>query len=82
MCDTCFRYVYGLDITDTLSFDDADNLLYAAEKYIITDLRDRLAQRLMMLLNTDNICSLMNNPACYQPLELNAQINKVTVLFF
>lgn len=73
------RFVYGHDTSSTLCFDDADNLLYAAEKYMISDLKDNLAERLMSLLNCENICILMNNPACYQALELNSLINEVGI---
>lgn len=72
-----FRFVYGYDIAANLSFDDADNLLYAAEKYIMTTLKNQLAIRLMSLLNYDNICSLLNNPACFRHLELDRAITRV-----
>ncbi|XP_054284055.1 uncharacterized protein LOC129000970 isoform X2 [Macrosteles quadrilineatus] len=71
------RYVYGYDTTATMEFDEADNLLYVAEKYLMKPLKDSLAARLMTLLNTDNICSLMNNPACYTHLELDSAITKI-----
>ncbi|XP_054284798.1 uncharacterized protein LOC129001505 isoform X4 [Macrosteles quadrilineatus] len=71
------RYVYGYDTTATMEFDEADNLLYVAEKYLMKPLKDSLAARLMTLLNKDNICSLMNNPACYTHLELDSAITKI-----
>ncbi|XP_054269401.1 uncharacterized protein LOC128990820 isoform X1 [Macrosteles quadrilineatus] len=71
------RFVYGYDNTQNLSFDEADNLLYVANKYLMSKLKNRLAIRLMSLLNVTNICSLMNNPACYTVLELNSRINKI-----
>lgn len=77
MCIIYFRFVYGCDIATSLSFDDADNLLYAAEKYMIGALKNQLAIRLMTLLDYDNICSLLNNPACFRHLELNHAINRV-----
>jgi hypothetical protein len=72
------RYVYGHDTTSEMCFDEADNLLYAAEKYMMKPLKDKLALRLMKLLNSNNICSLLNNPACYRHLELDAAITKVS----
>lgn len=77
MCIISFRFVYGYDIAASLSFDDADNLLYAAEKYMIGTLKNQLAIRLMTLLDYDNICSLLNNPACFKHLELNCSITRV-----
>ncbi|XP_054284268.1 BTB/POZ domain-containing protein 3-like [Macrosteles quadrilineatus] len=71
------RFVYGYDNTQNLSFDEADNLLYVADKYWMSKLKNRLAIRLMSLLNLTNICSLMNNPACYTVLELNSMINEI-----
>ncbi|XP_054283058.1 BTB/POZ domain-containing protein 9-like isoform X2 [Macrosteles quadrilineatus] len=71
------RYVYGYDTTATMGFDEADDLLYVAEKYLMKPLKDSLAARLMTLLNKDNICSLMNNPACYTHLELDSAITKI-----
>ncbi|XP_054269630.1 uncharacterized protein LOC128990951 isoform X2 [Macrosteles quadrilineatus] len=71
------RFVYGYDNTQNLSFDEADNLLYVANKYLMSKLKNRLAIRLMSLLNVTNICSLMNNPACYTVLELNSRINEI-----
>lgn len=74
------RYVYGHDNTDSLSFGDADDLLFAAEKYMISELKDKLISRLTSLLTYHNICSLMNNPVCYQALELNSAITKVRLI--
>ncbi|XP_054285111.1 uncharacterized protein LOC129001729 [Macrosteles quadrilineatus] len=71
------RFVYGYDNTQNLSFDEADNLLYVADKYLMSKLKNRLGIRLMSLLNLTNICSLMNNPACYTVLELNSMINEI-----
>ncbi|XP_054264765.1 uncharacterized protein LOC128987770 [Macrosteles quadrilineatus] len=71
------KYVYGYDTTATMAFDEADDLLYVAEKYLMKPLKDSLAARLMTLLNKDNICSLMNNPACYTHLELDSAITKI-----
>ncbi|XP_054274500.1 BTB/POZ domain-containing protein 3-like isoform X2 [Macrosteles quadrilineatus] len=71
------RFVYGYDNTQNLSFDEADNLLYVADKYFMSKLKNRLGIRLMSLLNLTNICSLMNNPACYTVLELNSMINEI-----
>lgn len=69
--------MYGFNNCASLSFEDADDLLYAADKYMIESLKDSLATRLMTLLSTDNICSLMNNPACFRVLELNSEMTKV-----
>ncbi|XP_054270535.1 uncharacterized protein LOC128991562 [Macrosteles quadrilineatus] len=71
------RFVYGYDNTQNLTFDEADNLLYVADKYFMSKLKKRLGIRLMSLLNVTNICSLMNNPACYTVLELNSLINGI-----
>jgi hypothetical protein len=71
------KYVYGYDTTSDMHFDEADNLLYVAEKYMMKPLKDKLALRLMKLLDCNNICSLLNNPACYRHLELDAAITKI-----
>ncbi|XP_054284863.1 BTB/POZ domain-containing protein 3-like [Macrosteles quadrilineatus] len=71
------RYVYGYDTTATLTFDEADDLLYAAEKWQMLKLKNKLSLRLMSMLNVSNICSLMNNPACFTVLELNSAINEI-----
>uniref|UniRef100_A0A1B6LDP1 BTB domain-containing protein n=2 Tax=Graphocephala atropunctata TaxID=36148 RepID=A0A1B6LDP1_9HEMI len=71
------KYVYGHDTTASLGFDAADNLLYAAEKYMMEPLKARLSARLMLLLSPDNICCLLNNPACYSLLELKSTITEI-----
>lgn len=72
-----FRYVYGFNNTASLSFDDADQLLYVADKYMIDKLKASLSSRLLELLSYDNVCSLMNNLACYRVLELDSAITHV-----
>ncbi|XP_054288309.1 uncharacterized protein LOC129003974 [Macrosteles quadrilineatus] len=71
------RFVYGHDITQMLSFNDADNLLYVAEKYMMPNLKNRLATRLISMLDYNNICSLLNNPACYNELQLKSAITEI-----
>ncbi|XP_054284865.1 BTB/POZ domain-containing protein 3-like [Macrosteles quadrilineatus] len=71
------RYVYGYDNTAILTFDETDDLLYAAEKYQMLKLKNLLSLRLMSMLNASNICSLMNNPVCFTVLELNTIINEI-----
>uniref|UniRef100_A0A1B6M7S9 BTB domain-containing protein n=1 Tax=Graphocephala atropunctata TaxID=36148 RepID=A0A1B6M7S9_9HEMI len=74
---TFLKYVYGHDTTESLRFDEADNLLYVAEKYMMTVLKSKLSARLITLVSPDNICQLLNNPACYTTLELQSTITGI-----
>lgn len=74
-----YRYVYGYNNIPNYSFDEANNLLYVSEKYLMTDLKNELVLRLLTLLNADNICSLLNNPVCQTVMELNTPIKEVCI---
>ncbi|XP_054267800.1 BTB/POZ domain-containing protein 6-like [Macrosteles quadrilineatus] len=71
------KYMYGYDIIGDLEFNEADNMFYVAEKYMMPRLKNKLALRLTTLLTPENVCSLLNNPACRDQLELNSHITQI-----
>ncbi|XP_054266025.1 BTB/POZ domain-containing protein 6-B-like isoform X2 [Macrosteles quadrilineatus] len=71
------KYVYGYNNIGDLEFDEADNMFYVAEKYMMPRLKNKLALRLIALLTPENVCSLLNNPACRGEIQLNSHITKI-----
>ncbi|XP_054282868.1 BTB/POZ domain-containing protein 6-like [Macrosteles quadrilineatus] len=71
------KYMYGYDIIGDLEFNEADNMFYVAEKYMMPRLKNKLALRLTTLLTPENVCSLLNNPACRDQLQLNSHITQI-----
>ncbi|XP_054267802.1 BTB/POZ domain-containing protein 6-like [Macrosteles quadrilineatus] len=71
------KYIYGYDIIGSLEFNEADNMFYVAEKYMMPRMKNKLAMRLITLLTPENVCSLLNNPACRDQLELNSHITQI-----
>lgn len=60
-----------------MGFEEADDLLYVSDRYIMNRLKDKLATRLMSLLDYTNVCSLLTNPACARVLELHSEMTRV-----
>jgi len=71
------KYVYGHDTTGDLEFSEADSMLYVAEKYLMSNLKNKVALRLIALLTPDNVCSLITNPAVSTQLQLKSAISEI-----